>query len=124
MPVFSSDIQDLIPGLSAIDRLIYAARSTFGPGRSLNAGIDHLRVVRVYNDAVDVAGVFEADVGPGMPPINGFVHAVARVVAIPGVAFAGAYVNDVWILLINRDIANRMHILRIEERFKGDAAIV
>ena len=68
-------------------------------------------------------GVFQADIGPVLAAVGGFVNAVADRNAIAHPGFAGANPDDFRVRRIDGDRADRLHRLAVENRLEGRAAI-
>ena len=75
------------------------------------------------DDVADVTSVFEADVGPGLSGVGGFVDAIAEGDVAADAGFAGAGVNHVGIRVGNGDGADGGDALLVEEWIPGDAAV-
>src|SRR5262249_55124394 len=58
------DLQHLVPGLAAVGRLVEAAIAAGRPERSLCGDVHRIAILRIDDDAPDVFGGFQADVGP------------------------------------------------------------
>ena len=82
-----------------------------------------LGILRIDDDAADLAGVAQADVGPGLAAVSGFVDAVAGGQIGANVRFARARVNDLRIGRRHCERADRSHRLPIEDRLPNHAGI-
>ena len=68
-------------------------------------------------------GLVQADVRPVLPAVDGLVHAVADGNAVAHPGFASTDPNDLGVAGIDRDRADRLHRLLVEDRFVGRAAV-
>src|SRR5204862_4044963 len=70
-------VQDLVPGLAAVARLVDAAVLVGAVQAAEGADVDGVRVLRVDDDLADLVGLLEADVRPGLAAVGALVDAVA-----------------------------------------------
>ena len=117
------DLQHLRPRLPAIGRLVEAAVAARGPQRALGGHVDGVAVFRIDDDAADVLGGVEPDVGPRSPAVVALVDAVAIRDRSLRVAFAGPDPDDVRTPGVERDPPDRVRPLRVEDRLPGGAAV-
>src|SRR5262249_32982744 len=85
-----ADVEDEVPGLAAVGRLVKAAVTSWAPKRSLGGDVDRVRIAGIDQDLPDVFRVFEADVFPRLAAVGGFVDAVAVSNAALAVVLPGA----------------------------------
>src|SRR5688572_12629546 len=85
--------------------------------------VDLLRVTWVDDDARDVARVGEAEVLPGLAAVGGLVDAIAERDRVADVGFARADVDHVGIPGFEREVANGLDRLLVEERRPGGAGV-
>ena len=115
--------QDLLPGLAGIDRLEKAAVPSGRPQRPLGRDVDDVRVPRIDDDVADVLGPLEPHVLPGLAAVTASVDAVA----IPDVASAHVltrpHPHDVGGVRIDRDAADRVGALVVEDRLPRGARV-
>ena len=91
------------PSVRAIDAAIGVGSVDVAERRD----IDAIGIRRVDHHASDLARGFEADVGPGLAGVGGFVHADAVGVLAADIGLAGADVDDIGIRRRHRDGADR-----------------
>src|SRR5205807_10258287 len=94
------------------------------PERSLGRDVDGARVARVDEDLADVFGRLETQVLPALAAVVGTVDAVAIADAALAVVLAGADPDDVRILGIEDDGADRVGAFVVEDGRPGDAGVV
>ncbi len=100
------EVEIFFPGLAAITRAVNAA---FGVGAVSvsECGDEHdIGVFGMDDDVADVARFFEADVGPGLSSVGGFVNAVPEGDVAADAGFAGAGINHVGIRIGNGNRAD------------------
>ena len=103
-------LENVGPGLAAIGGAVDTAAVVCGVAEG---GDDHqIGIVGIDQDAVDLHGVLQADVLPGVAGIGGLPHAVAEAAA-DGIASAG--INDVGIGGSDLDRADAIHALLLVE---------
>ena len=90
-----SAIQHLLPGASAVRGAEYAALRVGRVGMAEDRHVDPLRVSRVNPNAGDLARIAQADVGPGLAGVHGFVDAVAEADLGADIGLAGAHVENI-----------------------------
>src|SRR5262249_61111016 len=59
-----ADLQDLVPGRTAVGRLVYTPLSSLLPQRSVRGDEHHLRVARIDHDAANLLGRLQAEIPP------------------------------------------------------------
>src|SRR5262245_8501000 len=100
------DVEDLLPGLAAIDGLEQAAFFAGTPQPSERADIHDVGVGGIDRDLADLERVPQSHVRPRLAAIAGLVDAIAPRNAVAGVGLAGADPDDCWIGLRDFDIAD------------------
>ena len=118
------DVQDFAPGPAAVGSFVHAAFFVRGPHITHRADVGHVRIGRVWQDAVDVAGGFEAHVLPGRAAVEGLVDAAAVVGRVAGVALPGAGPDDTRVGVGNGYGTNAQVLVAVENRRKADAAVL
>ena len=119
-----ADVEDARPGRAAVGRLVEAALAARGPQRPLRRDVDDVRVARIDEDLADVLGVLEPHVLPGLAGVGRLVDAVAEMRAALAGVLAGAEPDDVRVLRIDDDAAEREGAALVEDRREGDAAVL
>src|SRR5262249_48228213 len=94
-----------------------------GPQRPLGGDVNDVGVARVDEDAGQVLGVAQADVLPGGAAVGALVKAVAEADAALRLVLAAAEPDDVGVLRIDDDAAERVGAVVVEDRFPGQAAV-
>src|SRR5690348_1012979 len=90
------DEEDLLPGFSAIVGAENSALVLRTKSLADSTNKSAVRIVRIYNDARDVACLFEADVLPASAGVSAFVNAIAHgVIRTNQPGLASARVNYV-----------------------------
>ena len=112
------------PGLAAVGRLVEAAVAAGRPERALRRDVDGVRVLRVDQDLADVLGALEADVLPALAAVLALVDAVAVADAALAVVLAGADPDDVRVLRVDRDAADRVGALAVEDGRPGGPGVL
>jgi hypothetical protein len=95
-----------------------------GPQRSDGRDVNDVGVARIDHDVLDVFGVLEAHPLPGCPAIGRLVDAVAEADAALVVVLTGPEPDDVRVLRIDRDRAERVGALLVEDAGPGVAAVL
>src|SRR5262249_41528680 len=116
-------LQNLRPRLAAVRGLVEAALVTVAPKLARRADVDRVRVAPIYQNLCDAFGLLQSDVGPILAAVRGFVDAVANRDAVAGPCFAGADPDDFRVLRINRDRADGLDRLFVEDRLECRAAV-
>ncbi len=117
-------IENFFPGFAAVPSAEDAALRVRAVSVAKSGNESDVGIRWMNDDGPNVARVFEADVGPGLASVSGFVNAIAEGDVAADAGFAAADVYDVGIGVGNRDGANRRGGgLLIEERVPGDAAV-
>src|SRR5262249_33683745 len=116
-------LQDLRPRLAAVGRFVDAAVFAVGPQPSGSAGVDGVRLRRVDQDLRDPFRAPEADVGPVVAAVDRLVDAIADRDAVAGPGLAGSHPDDLGVLRVDRDRADRLDRLLVEDGFVGRAAV-
>ena len=113
-----------VPGLPAVGRLVEAAVAAGRPERALRRDVDDVRVLRVDHDLPDVLGGLEAHVLPALAAVLALVDAVAVADAALRVVLAGAHPDDVRVRRVDRDAADRVGPLAVEDGRPGRPAVL
>src|SRR5262249_52237830 len=92
--------------------------------RPLGGDVDGAGVARVEEDLADVLGLLQADLVPGLAAVDGFVDAVAVADRALAVVLAGAYPDDVGVLRVQGDVADRVGALFVENGRPGGAGVL
>ena len=71
------EIKDLVPSLAAIAGAKNAAFGVWAVSMAEGGNVNDIGICGVNDECADVASVAEADVGPGLARIGGFVDSVA-----------------------------------------------
>src|SRR5262249_6728781 len=104
-------------------RLEQAAVAAGAPQRPLGGDVDDVGVARVDQDFADVLGVLEADVLPGLAAVVGAVDAVAVGDAALAVVLPRTDPDDVRVLRVEGDVADRVGALVVEDRRPAGAGV-
>ena len=116
-------VEDLPPGLATVGGLVDAALRAGRPDRAHGAHPEGVRIVRVQDDPVDLAGLLEAHELPGRAAVHGAVDARARIGRVAGVPLAGADPDDVAVAVVHGDRTDVGDPLVVEERRPGVAGV-
>ena len=116
-------LQDQIPGVAAIGRLIETAIGRIAPERAGHGRVNGVAVLRADDDFRDALGVRQTDARPGFAAISRTVDAVADRDAVARPRFAGADPDVLRVLRIKRDRADRLHRLLVEDWFESRPAV-
>ncbi len=117
------DVEDALPALAAVGRLVEAAVAAVGPERTLRGHEDLARVARVDDDPADVLRILQADVLPRLPAVVGPVDAVAVRHRALAVVLAAPDPDDERVLRIDREAADRVGALLVEDRLEARAVV-
>ena len=117
------DEQRLRPRLAAVRRHEHAALRVGPEQVSHCRDPDHVRVLRVDDDAGDRLRFPQADVRERVPGVGGLEHAVTERRALAVVRLAGADVEHARIRRRDRDVADRVRAVAVEDRLEGDAVV-
>jgi hypothetical protein len=117
------DVEDLLPGLTAVHRAEYAALFVGEPHIAHRAGVDDVGVGGVDNHAVDMAGGLQAHVLPRFTAVEAFINTTAVVGRVARVALAGAYPDDVRVGVGNGYGADTEVLLVVKNRLETDASV-
>src|SRR5664279_2536748 len=88
-------VEHVSPGVSAVDRLVNPALVVGAIGVPQHSDVDSVRVVRIDDDATDLAGIMQADIFPGRAAVQRLVYSVARGEIGAYVRLAGARIHDI-----------------------------
>ena len=117
------DLQNLVPRLAAVGRLVESAIAALLPERPLRRDVDRVRIARVDQDFADVFAGLEADIPPRLPAVGALVNAVAVADAALAVVLARADPEHTRVLGVHRDAADRIRALVVEHRRPGGAGV-
>ena len=106
-PGLGIDVEDLLPGLAAVERPVDAAVLVRAPEVALGGDVDDVGIDRVDDDAADEAGLGQAHVLPGLAGVLGLVDAVAGGHGIAGRGLARADPDDIGVALRDGHRADR-----------------
>ena len=109
------EIKNFFPGLAAIARAENAALRVGAVSVAESRNKNDVGIRGMNDQRTDVTRVFEADVGPRLAAVGGFVDAVAKRNVAADAGFAGADVNDVGIGIGNVDGADRGNRLLVKK---------
>ncbi len=117
------DVEDLLPGLAAIDRLEHPALFVRRPEVAHRRDVDDLGIGRMDQDAGHVVRVLQAHLLPGLPGVRGLVDAVTRVGDPHARRVARAHPHDVLVRGRDGDATDAHHVLAVEDRLEGGAVV-
>src|SRR5579863_830708 len=86
-------IQNLRPSAAAVGRFVNATLAVRSECVPESADVHDVGILRVYNDAADLTGVAQSDVGPGLTSIFRFINSIPGGQAGANVRFSRARVN-------------------------------
>ena len=101
--------------LAAVGGLVDAALVVVVPEVSGSAGVDGVAVAGIDQDFGDALGIVQADIGPVLAAVGGFVDAVADGDAVADPGFAGAHPHVLGIGGIDGDGADGLHGRVVED---------
>ena len=117
------DLQHEPPGVAAVGGLVDAALSARGPERPLRRHEDDVAVARVDEDLPDVLRGGEPDVLPRLPAVAAAVDAVPPADVAPAHVLSRAHPDHVRVVGVDRDVADRVHGLVLEDRVPRHARV-
>src|SRR6185369_17753158 len=100
-----------------------AALRILAPGVAQRSDPGDVRIRRIEDDAADVLGGVEPEVGPGAPGVDGTINTVAHADRVVQIPFAGAGPDDHGIRLEDGERTDRGDRLLVEERLPGGTAV-
>ena len=116
--------QDFSPSLAAVGRAKNSALRVRSVGMPDRGDEDNVRVIRVHDERADMAGVFQSDVVPIAPAVDGFIDAIAVGDVAAQAGLAGARVDGVMIARRDGERSDRgSGVLLVEQRLPIGAAI-
>ena len=118
------DVENLFPGLAAIEAAVHAAVRMGSPGVPHRPDINVVGVVRMHADAGDALGSLQADVGPRVATVGRAIHAVAKRRRVARVVLAGAEVDHIRVRRGYSNCPERQGPTVVEDRLPGDSAIL
>src|SRR5205085_1469993 len=116
-------LQNLVPGLAAIRCFVEAPIGRIAPERSGHRRINRVAARRTHDDFRDPFRVRQPGEIPGLATVDRFINAVADRHAVARPAFAGADPDVLRIFRIERDGADRLHRLLVEDRLVTGPAV-
>ena len=117
-------LQDQIPGLAAVGRFVEAAIGRIAPERARHRGINRVTALRTNDDLRNALRVFQPRLVPGLAAVGRLVDAVANRDAVADPRFTRADPDVLGVLRVERDRADRLHRLFVEDRPILRAAVV
>ena len=115
--------ENQVPGLAAIGRLVETAIGRIAPERARHRRINRVAVFWTNDDLCDAFRVGQTGMRPGFAAIGRFVDAVADRDAVARPRFTRADPDVLRILRVERDRADRLHRLFVEDRSIMRAAV-
>ena len=112
-----------MPALASVGGLVNTALLVVIPQVAGGADIHSVTVLGINQDFRDVFRVFQANVGPVLSAISGFVNAISNRNAVSHPRLAGADPNNFGIRGIDSDRADGLNVLAVENRFECGATI-
>ena len=122
--MFSSLIEDLLERRSAVGRAVDAALRVRAVRMAEHRDEETVRVAGIDEDRADLPAVAQAEVLPRPPAVGRFVDAVADREVRPLQSLAAADVDDVRVRRRDRERADRLRRLLVEDRRPGAAGVV
>src|SRR5712671_4284551 len=116
--------QDQGPALPAVAAAVDAALLAVAPELAGDARIDHVRALRVHEDAGDALGLGQAHVGPRLASVGGLVDTVADGDRVARPGLAGADPDGPRVARVDGDRADRLHRLLVEDGPEARAAVL
>ena len=117
------DEQDAFPVAAAVQGAVNAAFLLGAVQVTERGHVDDVRVGRMNHDPADAAAVVEPHVLPALAAVSGLVDTVANDDVAADEALTSARPHDVGIARRDRQRADRLHRLIVENRAPVDAAI-
>ena len=117
------DVERLSPRASRVVGNVNAAIRRIGEDVAERADDDVRRVLRIDDDARDVARAAQADVAPRFSAVGRFVEPVAVTHVVARIALAGADVDDVLVARIDGDRTDCGRRLFVEDGIPRRAAV-
>ncbi len=118
-----TDLEHLCPGLAGVGAAIDAALAAAAPQRPVSRHPDDARVARVDEDAADVLGLLENHLLPRLAAVERAIDTVAVGDAALVVVLAGADPDDVGVLRVDGQGADRVGAFAVENRCPGRAGV-
>src|SRR6266481_8910323 len=82
-----------------------------------------VRILRINENAPNMLRITQANIGPRLSTVGGFVNTIAVGEIRTQVSFAGAHINDVGVRWSERNCANRSNRLTVKNRFPRFSAV-
>src|SRR5438270_9880390 len=89
-----ADIQDLLPALTSIGGFVEPAVATWGPQRTFGGNENRVAVLRTNRDAANMLRMLQANIGPTLAAVFGFVYSIAVIDTALRVVLARADPHD------------------------------
>src|SRR5262249_6007890 len=118
-----ADRQHRLPGLTAVGGLVQPAVAARRPQGPLRRDVDDVGVARVHEDLGDVLRLHQPDALPGGAGVGALVDAVPVADAALRLVLAGAEPDDVGIVGVDGDAAERVGAAVVEDGAHGQAAV-
>jgi len=118
------DLERDLPRRAAILRLVEASLATRRPERPFGRRVDHVGVPRVHEDPGDVLRLPEAGVRPGLAAVQALVDTVAGADVTAADVLPGPHPDRLVIARVDRQAADRVGRLLVEDGRPGRAAVL
>ena len=117
------DFEDALPRLAAVRGAVEPALAALGPQRPLRRDEDLARVVGVHRDHADVPRRLQSHVRERAPAVDRLVDAVAVAHRALAVVLAGADPKREVVVRVERDRADRIRAVVVEDRRPGGPGV-
>src|SRR5262249_52362646 len=118
-----ADLQDRLPCPPAIRGLVEAPVASRSPQRTLGGDEHDIRVARIDKDLSDVLRIQQAQRLPGRTTIRTLVNAVAEAATALRLVLPCAEPDDIGVLRVEGDAADRVRAVVVEDRLPGQPAV-
>ena len=118
-----TDVQNLVPGLATIQRLIEATVAAGSPQRSLRRHDDIVTVIRMDQDLANVLAFFQPYSSERSTAIGRLVESIAIANTSLRVVFAGTNPNRKAIRWVDSHATDRVRTVVVEDGSPGDSRI-
>ena len=118
------DIQNVLPGLAAIDAAVHAALGVWPPKSAEGAYEDDVWVSGIDVDFADVARLSEPHVLPGLAAVGGVIDAIAPGDRVPAALLTGAEPDVFRVVLIDGNGSQGDGGFPIENGCEAEAAVI
>ena len=122
--MFSSLVDDFLPGLAAVGGTEKAALFVRTVGMAEHGGENSIGIARIDGQRGDLLAVAQAEMSPGLSGVGRFVDSVANGEVGAMQAFAAGDINNVGIGGSDGDGADRLRGFVVEDRSPGAAVVV